>query len=62
METIRNSNQATSRKATISDNAPYWHVVFFITDEIASRRQPGRMYKTLSSARKAAQIWVDGEK
>jgi len=59
MEKIYSNDKQIRRKATISDNTPVFHVVFFINDEQGSLRKPGKMYKTLAGARKAAQNWVD---
>jgi len=62
MKTIRSKDAKIQRKAAVSDNAPFTHVVFFINDEQASYSKPGKMYKTESGALKAAQNWVDNGK
>lgn len=62
METIRSTNPQIRRKATVSDNAPLKHVVFWINEEQASRSKRDRMYKTMTGARKAAREWVEAGK
>ena len=56
METVK--SQTSKRKAIISNNAPYYHVTFWINDEQISHRQSGKMYKTHAGALRAANKWV----
>lgn len=58
MTTITSSDAAIQRRATISQDEPQVHVVFWLNETQAAHRKPGKTYKTLHAAHTAAARWV----